>query len=171
MTDITYEEDATETIVEKARAFAAKRHAYQRYGDDPYEVHLQAVVDVMTDFGWTHPSWLAAAWLHDVIEDTDTTLEEVAAEFGELTAKIVWAVTGVGETRKERVESIYEKMLTAPEASVLKVADRIANVERSRFGSKHRQMYLDEAEGFYDNVARFVPSSMVSRLADAYFAP
>lgn len=170
MTDITYEENVPETLAGKAQAFAAKRHAFQRYGDLPYEAHLQNVVDVMTDFGFTHPSWVAAAWLHDVIEDTDTTREEIEAEFGELTATIVWAVTGEGENRKARNQSIYDKMLSAPEASVLKVADRIANVEHSSSGSKHREMYVAEAVDFYQNVARFVPKGMIDRLEAAYVA-
>lgn len=170
MTDIIYDDEQTDDIVARAKAFALAHHGDQLYGDVPYEAHLQAVVDVMTDFGFTNPNWLAAAWLHDVIEDTKATRKMVKEEFGDLVASIVWAVTGVGRNRKERNRAIYDKMLTAPEASVLKVADRIANVERSERGSKHREMYVAERADFYHNVARFVPGIMTERLEAAYEA-
>jgi (p)ppGpp synthase/HD superfamily hydrolase len=170
MTDITYNDEQTDDIVARAKAFALAHHGGQMYGDVPYEAHLQAVVDVMTDFGFTNPNWLAAAWLHDVIEDTKATRKIVKDEFGDLVANIVWAVTGVGKKRKDRNQAIYDKMLTAPEASVLKVADRIANVEFSAPGSQHRLMYVSEAESFYDNVARFAPFPMRDRLDMAYRA-
>lgn len=170
MTDIIYDDEQTDDIVARAKAFALAHHAGQLYGDVPYEVHLQAVVDVMTGFGFTNPNWLAAAWLHDVIEDTKATKKKVKDEFGDLVASIVWAVTGTGRNRKERNQSIYDKMLTAPEASVLKVADRIANVERSERGSKHREMYLAERMEFHNNVVRFVPVGMAERLEAAYEA-
>lgn len=170
MNDITYDDEQTDDIVARAKAFAIEYHRGQLYGDVPYEAHLQAVVDVMTDFGFTNPNWLAAAWLHDVIEDTKATRKIVKDEFGELVASIVWAVTGVGRNRKERNQAIYDKMPTAPEASVLKVADRIANVEFSRSGSQHRAMYISEAESFHNHVARLVPFPMRDRLDMAYRA-
>ena len=63
-----------------AQRFAEEAHAGQRYGEHPYGVHLQAVRAVLRDFG--HGGALAvAAWLHDTVEDTAVTREQVEAHF------------------------------------------------------------------------------------------
>jgi guanosine-3',5'-bis(diphosphate) 3'-pyrophosphohydrolase len=117
---------------ERARDFAARRHGSQRYGDHPYLVHLAAVHRVIVEGGYVSRHLLQAAWLHDVLEDTPTTAEELRAEFGEDVFRLVWAVTGVGANRKERMAAAYEKiraLLPYHGAAHLKLADRIANVE------------------------------------------
>jgi (p)ppGpp synthase/HD superfamily hydrolase len=113
-----------------ARAFAIERHADQRYGDQPYVVHLAAVRAVLAEAGIAGAFGIAA-WLHDVVEDTRTTQDEVAAKFGAEVAALVWAVTGVGDDRKARNLAAYAKMRALPAAVTLKLADRIANVEAS----------------------------------------
>jgi (p)ppGpp synthase/HD superfamily hydrolase len=73
---------------ERARAFAIAAHGNQRYGEQPYEVHLAAVRQVLFDFG--HGGELAiAAWLHDTVEDTDVTVEQIELEFGSAVAALV----------------------------------------------------------------------------------
>ena len=53
---------------------------------------------------------VAAAWLHDTIEDTSVTREDIVAHFGDEVAALVWAVTGEGATRSERNQSAYAKI-------------------------------------------------------------
>ena len=62
----------------RAREFAAHAHGNQRYGDGPYVEHLAKVVAVLTDFGY-QGDYLCAGWLHDVVEDTCTTLDDIRA--------------------------------------------------------------------------------------------
>jgi (p)ppGpp synthase/HD superfamily hydrolase len=111
------------------RRFATAAHGGQRYGDQPYTIHLAAVVDCLSTFGITDPVILAAGWLHDVVEDTDTTLAEVAEVAGDAAAVIVDAVTdGEGDNRKARKARPYRLIPTVAGALEVKLADRIANV-------------------------------------------
>ncbi len=136
---------------EKARAFALMAHRDQKYGTEPYAVHLAAVRQVLADFGITNPYLLQAAWLHDTIEDTTVTWSDIAREFGSRVADLVWAVSGFGSTRKQRNLNAYSKIQNFPNpwAAALKTADRIANVEASQ---KNRpdlfEMYAREQGGF-----------------------
>lgn len=122
---------------DEARVVAIAAHGDQMYGDQPYAYHLQAVVDVLTRFGTgledaaTAPL-LVAAWLHDSLEDTALTFAEIEARFGAEVAELVWRVTDEpGATREERKPATYRKTSASEMAVVLKLADRIANVEAS----------------------------------------
>jgi guanosine-3',5'-bis(diphosphate) 3'-pyrophosphohydrolase len=119
-------------LVERARRLALAAHGEQRYGADPYRVHLEHVVEVLTRFA--HDDVMrAAAWLHDTVEDTPLTLEEVTREVGPEVAAIVAAVTDEpGANRKARKAATLGKLAAAsPAARAVKLADRIANVEAS----------------------------------------
>ncbi|HTE50109.1 MAG TPA: HD domain-containing protein [Kofleriaceae bacterium] len=120
-------------LVERARARAIAAHGDQRYGDQPYRVHLEHVEEVVRRFPHT-PVMRAAAWLHDAVEDTPLTIEEVAAELGDEVAAIVAAVTDQpGANRKERkARTLAVLRAASPEARAVKLADRIANLEASR---------------------------------------
>lgn len=124
-------------LFEQAREVAIAAHGDQPYGDKPYEYHLQAVVDVLRRFGAsledaaTAPL-LIAAWLHDSLEDTALSRGEVETMFGAEVAELVWRVTDEpGATRKERKPATYRKTRENESAVILKLADRIANVEAS----------------------------------------
>jgi (p)ppGpp synthase/HD superfamily hydrolase len=120
------------SLVDRAREFGAARHARagQLYGGQPYSVHLEAVEKVLLSFGYTDPVLLAAAWLHDTKEDTGATSEELVALFGDEVAHIVDLVTDKpGKNRRERHTATYPLIAADEKATVLKLADRIANVE------------------------------------------
>jgi (p)ppGpp synthase/HD superfamily hydrolase len=156
----------TDSQDDKARAFAVAAHADQKYGEAPYVTHLQAVHAVLVDFGYSAPFTLAA-WLHDVVEDTPVTREEVAANFGDEVAALVWAVTGVGATRPERVHAAYEKIQAHPPAAVLKLADRIANSEASRDYPKKLALYRGEHASFKEHLGTLGDPRMWARLERA----
>lgn len=159
---------AKEILEKAAESFARERHAGQLYGDHPYvDGHVCYVVGILLVFGYDEV-FRAAGWLHDVIEDTPTTREEIRGRFGSTVESLVWACTGVGANRRERNASIYEKITALPEAAIVKVADRIANVEASQPGGKHRQMYLKERSRFHEMVAVHAPKGLVERLEAAY---
>lgn len=80
----------------EARAYAQARHAEQKrkYTGEDYAVHLQAVTDIVHKVPHT-PEMLAAAWLHDAVEDTGATLDEVRRRFGNSVADLVRNLTNV----------------------------------------------------------------------------
>jgi (p)ppGpp synthase/HD superfamily hydrolase len=102
------------------------------------------------------------------VEDTSLEREEIERAFGGDVAALVWAVTGVGETRKERVASAYAKMRAHPPAVTLKLADRIANSEASRRNnSRLHTMYREELPGFEVALGAHGDPAMWSRLRAA----
>jgi (p)ppGpp synthase/HD superfamily hydrolase len=130
-----------------AREFAENAHGKQRYGDAPYVTHLGAVRAVLSDFG-VGGDVAVAAWLHDVLEDTTVTRETLELVFGKGVTDLVWAVTGVGETRKERNSNVYGKLEASAGGRLLKLADRIANVEASAKNREKLSMYRAEHPRF-----------------------
>ena len=138
-----------------ARSFAESAHGDQKYGDVPYVRHLLAVRSVLDDFGIAGDLGVAA-WLHDVLEDTKTTSDTLELVFGSTVTKLVWSVTGVGKNRKERNECAYDRMERhCPRAVILKLADRIANVEACAKTRDHRlEMYRKEYPGFKARLER-----------------
>ena len=73
----------------------------------------------------------------------------------------------IGATRAERNARIYAGIAREPQAAVVKLADRIANVEAASAGSEHGARYAREADAFADAVGSHVPPAMWSRLEAA----
>ncbi len=142
----------------KARELALNAHAGQVYGVFPYEEHLRAVVMVLLRFDVLEDSILAAAWLHDALEDTKLTCAEIATACGEEVAALVEAVTDEpGANRQERKIKTYLKIRSfGKPAVVLKVADRIANVGYC-IGSKDRRLKMYAREFPEFSTALYVP--------------
>ena len=86
----------THPLVEKARQFATDAHGrheqIRRYTNEDYIVHPQAVAERVSEF-LSQPEVLAAAWLHDVVEDTDVNIEEIRQLFGDDVALLVDQLT------------------------------------------------------------------------------
>lgn len=132
----------------------------QKYDGKPYTAHLAEVESVLIRFGYnsessiTAQNLLVAAWLHDILEDTTVTYEELMSGMGKEVADLVYAVTNEsGANRKERHLKTYPKIISHPYAIILKLADRIANTEASvnlsKNGSFHfLKMYKKEYPGF-----------------------
>lgn len=137
-------------LLTSARQYATLHHVInnaQMYGVLPYTHHLQDVERVLREFGVTDVDMLAAAWLHDIVEDTDVKLRDVEENFGPNIARLVGAVTSEeGPNRKTRNALTYPKIRDAGEDAVqLKLADRIANV---RNGGASVEMYRKEYRDF-----------------------
>lgn len=119
----------------ETRDYAIKAHGGQKYGLYPYEIHLGNVVSVLVRYdirpvNQYHYELLASAWLHDVLEDTEITKEELSAGFGDKIAAIVYALSDdKGGSRAERKANFYTKIYGNEDAMIVKLADRIANVE------------------------------------------
>ena len=148
------------SIIEKAKLFAIKAHNDQKYGELPYSYHLERVYENIDRLYPTRRGDLIeaseeavfiAAWLHDTLEDTDTTFDQLFQEFGRVVARLVFACTDEpGKNRKERHERTYPKLKAAGrDAIAVKLADRLANIQHSL---KHNhgmfQMYQREYPDF-----------------------
>lgn len=138
--------------VKLAQEIATKFHADQKYGSDPYTKHLSNVVEVLGRYEVTDEDIIVAAWLHDSVEDTDLTIEDIKTLFGDRVADLVFRVTNEsGANRKERHVKTYPKIKESSDALLLKLADRIANNERSIVdNAKLLKMYRDEYPAFKD---------------------
>ncbi len=121
------------SIVEKARAFAVERHKDQMYGSEqvshPYEWHLEKVAALAEKLGYPEPIQ-AAAWLHDVVEDTPTTIDEIRTLFGDKIAEIVENVTYSDGDKAAGVDKI-DKARQNKGAHVVKFCDSSINFSAS----------------------------------------
>jgi (p)ppGpp synthase/HD superfamily hydrolase len=133
-----------------AAAFAIRAHGDQRYGEQPYVSHLVAVTHNLRRFGQGRIELICAAWLHDTVEDTQVTVDEVRAAFGDDVAAIVDAVTTqAGPDRTSRNALTYPRIVAIPGAVTVKLADRIANVEACWSNQSYKLFrYRDEYPGF-----------------------
>lgn len=138
-------------VLKKAREFATRKHEGQEYGPNkPYTYHLEQVAQVATD----HELPLdirVAAWLHDTLEDTETTVQELAEAFGAEVAVLVVDVTdSPGQNRKERTAFTWPRIRDMGwKAVALKLCDRIANVEACvLYNPKLLKMYRKEQDRF-----------------------
>ena len=138
----------------KAREFAIKAHGNQKYNSNkPYIYHLDAVVKILEPYG---EDAQIIGYLHDVIEDTDVSLQELEDEFGLFISVCVYILTDpVGPNRKDRKKGSYYKMSRAIDeyaiSLIVKAADRLANLEH---GGK-TDMYKKEHSEF--KMAAFRP--------------
>lgn len=129
----------------KVIEFAAKYHHGQMYGDVSYMEHLHHVNEIAQRFELSTDIQIAA-YLHDILEDTTCTFERIWMEFGWNIALLIFLVTDEpGTNRIERKEKTYPKTATRLDAVLLKLCDRIANVESSlETNPKLFQMYKKE---------------------------
>ncbi|MGC4045961.1 MAG: HD domain-containing protein [Armatimonas sp.] len=117
---------------QKAILFAAEAHASQKFpGKDlPYFMHLAQVATEVMAAGCSELSVLCA-WLHDTIEDTETTYETLQGVFGVEVALGVLALTKNSELPKEQrmADSLERILQQPPDIACVKMADRICNLQ------------------------------------------
>ncbi|OZG70149.1 hypothetical protein BTA51_27660 [Hahella sp. CCB-MM4] len=135
-------------MIDKAREFAIRCHGEQQYGAFPYSVHLDQVAKYASQYGDTAT---VVAYLHDVVEDTDTTLDEIEMEFGSLVSKCVGILTDEpGQNRQERKRKTYEKMSKVSGelelALIVKAADRLANIRACTDHENNELLTMYESE-------------------------
>ncbi len=129
------------SLIEKAYFIAKKAHEGQfRFSGEPYIIHPVSVAIILYNLGMDGES-MAAALLHDVVEDTDMTKENIQEEFGEDVANLVEGVTKLGKvpifTKEEQQAENVRKMLMAMSQDIrviiIKLADRIHNMRTLSF--------------------------------------
>ncbi|KAI8812758.1 HD domain-containing protein [Cladochytrium replicatum] len=119
-------------LVLKAAAFAAEKHKLQLRKDNstPYINHPIAVALAIAEAGVSDPATLQAALLHDTVEDTDTTIEELAQVFGDEVSSLVAEVTddkSLPKDVRKRLQ-IEEAPSKSHKAKIVKLADKLANL-------------------------------------------
>jgi GTP diphosphokinase / guanosine-3',5'-bis(diphosphate) 3'-diphosphatase len=148
----------------RALAFAAHKHRDQRRKDaeaSPYINHPIALAEILAgEGGVADAEVLAAALLHDTIEDTDTSLEELRAEFGERIAAMVAEVTddkSLPKAERKRLQIEHAAGISAG-AKLVKLADKICNLrdvaERppAKWDLQRRQEYFEWARRVIDQL-------------------
>lgn len=121
-------------IVSEACGFAYWAHAGQvrKYTGEPYITHCEAVANMVHNAG-CHERTIAAAWLHDTVEDTAVTNDDILRLFGETVAKYVEYLTDYDHSyvnRATRKAADRTRLATAPNAvKTIKIADIIDNTK------------------------------------------
>lgn len=146
--------------VGQARRLALRAHRGQLYGLRPYRTHLEAVVQTLERHACTTPVLLATAWLHDALEDTDLTADEIEQRCGVAVRTLVEAVTSRVGNRRTRTDRLLAQLKAQPMAIPVKLADRIANVEACRRTADPRvEMYRKEHPLFTEALGQCLPDA------------
>lgn len=137
-------------IIKDAYELAEKKHAGQfRKSGEPYINHPLNVAYLLADLN-TGPQTIAAGLLHDVVEDTDVSLEEVREQFGDDVAKIVDGVTKISKlkymTKEKVLAKSHQKILLAMAKDVrvilVKLVDRLHNMRTMQYQSPEKQVRI-----------------------------
>jgi (p)ppGpp synthase/HD superfamily hydrolase len=137
--------------IEKALQFAARAHNGQlrNYTDEPYITHPIAVSRLVAEVT-DDPRVIAAALLHDTLEDTPTSVEDLRREFGPLVAHYVACVTDVAtpahgnRAARKAIERVHIAA-APPQAKTIKLADMIDNIRSIQVRDpKFAKVYLKE---------------------------
>jgi (p)ppGpp synthase/HD superfamily hydrolase len=121
--------------IKQALLFAKEKHAGQKYGSHDYMYHLIRVVKVAQRYGASDDD-IVACFLHDTIEDTSTTHNDIAKLFGQPTADVVELVSN-----RSTKEATFKRIRTNKRAVFVKLCDRIANCEEGAKNDKYRKEY------------------------------
>ncbi|MES2157394.1 MAG: bifunctional (p)ppGpp synthetase/guanosine-3',5'-bis(diphosphate) 3'-pyrophosphohydrolase [Pseudomonadota bacterium] len=165
-----YDPNADEAMINRAYVFSVQKHGSQkRASGDPYFSHPIEVAGILTDFGLDDQT-IVTALLHDTIEDTLVTYEEIEAAFGKDVARMVDGVTKLSKieamSENERAAENLRKFLLAMSDDIrvllVKLADRLHNMrtlhfiknpdKRRRIARETMDIYAPLAEriGMYD---------------------
>lgn len=145
-----YYPDADTDLISKAYEFAKEAHDGQlRSSGDPYIIHPTHVASTLADLHLDVPS-IVTGFLHDTVEDTDATSEEIEKIFGSEVARLVDGVTKLSKikfkTREERQAENFRKMVIAMAKDIrvilVKLADRLNNMQTLEHLAPHKQKQI-----------------------------
>ena len=148
------------TLLRKAYALARTAHKGQfRKGGDPYIMHPVAVATIIAEDFMMDANSVAAGFLHDVVEDTDTTIDDIRREFGDDVAFLVQVVTkpkshAPGQADLAKQENNFRQLLDSMRrdirAVLIKLADRLHNMRSLGSMQPVKQMKIaGETDFFY----------------------
>jgi len=146
--------DAARRLLHAAR-FAAEKHAGQKRkgaNEEPYVNHVIEVAALIADHvEAVDPDVLVAAFLHDTVEDTDVTNDDVRAQFGVVVAGMVAEVTDDKSLPKEtrKALQVANAAHKSPGAALIKLADKISNL-RAMLSSPPKDWSLDRRQKYFE---------------------
>lgn len=140
-------------LVERASDYATRAHQRidqrRKYSKQPYHVHLQAVARLVASVTGDQET-IAAAWLHDTVEDTPATLEDIEEQFGHSVAELVEELTDVSKpsdgnrAKRKAIDRNYIAQ-ASPRAKTVKLADLIDNCrDITKHDRRFAKVYLVE---------------------------
>ena len=141
-------------LVERARVFATQAHEHighqRKYSQQPYQVHLKAVVQLVAEVS-DDPETLAAAWLHDTVEDTTATFGDIERAFGPVVMQLVAELTDAsrpadGNRAARKAIDLHHLAQASARAQTIKLADLTDNCrDICRHDPAFARVYLVEA--------------------------
>ncbi len=158
-----YYPDADVDIIDRAYIYSAKVHAGQlRLSGEPYLSHPLEVADILADMKLDTVS-IACGLLHDVVEDTPVTIEDIQDQFGQDVAKIISGVTKISslsfDNYRERQAENMRKMILAMADDIrvilIKLADRLHNIRTLNYhtSEKKKKAIAQETIDIYAPIA------------------
>jgi hypothetical protein len=140
-------------LIDRARVYATQAHARighrRKYTLDPYDVHLKDVADLVASVS-SDEEMIAAAWLHDIVEDTPATFEDIERIFGHNVKELVVDLTDVsrpghGNRAFRKEMDLHHLANASARAKTIKLADIIDNTsDISKHDHKFAKVYLLE---------------------------
>ncbi len=176
-----YDPDADEELLNGAYVFAMMAHGSQkRASGDPFFHHPVEVAGILADYRFDDVT-IAAALLHDVVEDTDHGLDEIEARFGPRVAALVDGVTKLGRIRFASVQARqaenFRKLVLAMSDDIrvllIKLADRLHNMRTLHYirdPDRRRRIALETLEIYAPLAARIGMAEIKDELEDRAFA-
>jgi GTP diphosphokinase / guanosine-3',5'-bis(diphosphate) 3'-diphosphatase len=136
-------------LIEKAYKFARKAHeGHLRNNNEPYFNHLFETAKSLAELDMGAVT-IVAGFLHDAIEDTETTREEIEREFGKEVLFLVEGVTKLGKLRyqgmeryKESLRKLFLAMSQDLRVLIIKLCDRLHNIKTLQFVPKEKQIRI-----------------------------
>ena len=177
----SYDPDADEDLLNRAYVFAMKAHGSQlRASGDPYFHHPVEVAGILTGFKLDSAS-IATALLHDTVEDTGATLEEIEGLFGRTVARLVDGVTKLNRLELQSAHTAqaenFRKLLLAMSEDIrvllVKLADRLHNMRTLHFiknPDKRRRIAAETMEIYAPLAERIGMEGLKAELEDLAFA-
>ena len=146
-------------LISRAKNYATLAHMRidhrRKYSNQPYQVHLEKVASIVASVS-DDENIVAAAWLHDVVEDTSATLGDLQKEFGDSIAKLVEHLTDISlpsdgnRARRKEIDRLHISKASSA-AKTIKLADLIDNCrDITQNDSRFAQVYLKEMSALLD---------------------
>lgn len=167
-------------LIKKAYLLAEKKHTGQvRASGEEYFSHPVSVAEILTNYNMDTES-ICTALLHDVVEDTDTTIAEIIDDFGEEIANMIDGVTKIGRIKfsssKHRQAANFRKFILAIATDIriliVKLADRLHNMRTLQYIEsldKRRRIATETIEIYAPLAERIGMQSIVEELQDLVF--
>jgi guanosine-3',5'-bis(diphosphate) 3'-pyrophosphohydrolase len=177
----SYDPDADEDLLNRAYVFAMKAHGSQlRASGDPYFHHPVEVAGILTGFKLDSAS-IATALLHDTVEDTGATLDEIERLFGRTVSRLVDGVTKLNRLELQSAQTAqaenFRKLLLAMSEDIrvllVKLADRLHNMRTLNFiknPDKRRRIAAETMEIYAPLAERIGMETLKAELEDLAFA-